>query len=56
MTKSILVTLAAFSMLPPLSPAQPLDPASLFKALGDSWPTYAGDYSSKRYSSLQQVN
>jgi alcohol dehydrogenase (cytochrome c) len=36
--------------------AQPLDPASLFKALGESWPTYAGDYSSKRYSSLKQVN
>ncbi|HEV2445595.1 MAG TPA: hypothetical protein VGS58_06725, partial [Candidatus Sulfopaludibacter sp.] len=36
--------------------AQPLDPALLTKALGDSWPTYSGDYSGKRYSSLKQVN
>src|SRR5579863_2590179 len=36
--------------------AQPLDPALLTKPLGDSWPTYSGDYSSKRYSSLKEVN
>ena len=36
--------------------AQPLDPALLTKPLGDSWPTYSGDYSGKRYSSLKQVN
>ena len=30
--------------------AQILDPALLLKPLGDSWPTYAGDYSGKRYS------
>ncbi len=56
MNKLVLVSLAAVSILPPALVAQPLDPASLFKALGDSWPTYAGDYSSKRYSSLKQVN
>ncbi len=33
-----------------------LDPALLTKPLGDSWPTYSGDYSSKRYSSLKQIN
>ena len=26
------------------------------KPLGDSWPTYSGDYSGKRYSSLTQLN
>ena len=36
--------------------AQPLDPALLTKPLGDSWPTYSGDYSGKRYSSLTQIN
>ncbi len=34
----------------------PLDPALLLKPLGDSWPTYSGDYSGKRYSSLTQIN
>jgi alcohol dehydrogenase (cytochrome c) len=34
----------------------PLDPALLTKPLGDSWPTYSGDYSGKRYSSLTQIN
>ena len=36
--------------------AQPLDPAVLTKPLSDSWPTYSGDYSGKRYSLLKQVN
>ena len=56
MTKLTLVSFAAFSLLPTLSVAQPLDPASLLKTLGDSWPTYSGDYSSKRYSSLKQID
>lgn len=33
-----------------------LDPALLLKPLGDSWPSYSGDYSGKRYSSLKQIN
>ena len=33
-----------------------LDPASITKPLGESWPTYSGDYSGKRYSSLTQIN
>src|SRR5580658_9947225 len=36
--------------------AQGLDTASILKPLGDSWPTYSGDYSGKRYSSLTQLN
>ena len=35
---------------------QMLDPALLAKPLGDSWPTYSGDYSGRRYSSLTQIN
>ncbi len=33
-----------------------LDPADLLKPLADSWPTYNGDYSGKRYSALTQIN
>ena len=35
---------------------QALDPAELLKPLSESWPTYSGDYSGKRYSALTQVN
>ena len=31
-------------------------PQDLLKPLSDSWPTYNGDYSGKRYSALKQVN
>jgi alcohol dehydrogenase (cytochrome c) len=33
-----------------------VSPAELLKPLKDSWPTYNGDYSGKRYSALTQVN
>jgi len=33
-----------------------LDPASLLKPLGDSWPSYSGDYTGRRYSALTQIN
>ena len=33
-----------------------VSPADLLKPLGDSWPTYNGDYSGKRYSALKQVD
>jgi len=33
-----------------------LDPAVLLKPLGDTWPTYSGDYTGRRYSSLTQIN
>ena len=32
-----------------------LDPAALLEPLGDSWPTYSGDYTGRRYSPLTQV-
>ena len=34
----------------------PLDPSDLLKPLRDSWPTYNGDYSGRRFSSLKQVD
>ena len=33
-----------------------LDPADVLKPLADSWPTYSGDYTGRRYSSLTQIN
>jgi alcohol dehydrogenase (cytochrome c) len=33
-----------------------LDPAQLLKPLGDSWPSYSGDYTGRRYSSLKQID
>jgi alcohol dehydrogenase (cytochrome c) len=35
---------------------QGLAPAQILKPLGDSWLTYSGDYSGRRYSALTQVN
>jgi len=37
-------------------PAQGLDPAVLVKPATDAWPSYAGDYSQRRYSSLTQID
>ena len=39
-----------------LCSAQSLDPTVLTKPLGESWPSYSGDYSGKRYSSLTDIN
>jgi acido-empty-quinoprotein group A len=36
--------------------AQGLDPAALLKPPTDTWPTYNGDYSGARYSTLDQIN
>jgi alcohol dehydrogenase (cytochrome c) len=33
-----------------------LDPATLLKPPTDSWPTFNGDYSGRRYSTLSQIN
>src|SRR5260370_8305477 len=34
---------------------QALDPGWLTKPATDSWPTYAGDHSQRRYSTLMQI-
>src|SRR5579863_1307630 len=48
---------AAFVLLPVSLAAQFLDPSVLKKANAiDAWPTYHGDYSGKRYSTLDQIN
>ena len=54
----LLVLFAALLAFPPTALAQGggLDPASLLAPLENSWPTYSGDYSGRRYSMLTQVN
>ncbi len=37
-------------------PAQELDPGKLLNPGTDSWPTFNGDYSGRRYSTLAQIN
>ncbi len=55
--KKILLTLP-FLFLPVVTLAQGggVTPQDLLKPLKDSWPTYNGDYTGKRYSALTQVN
>jgi alcohol dehydrogenase (cytochrome c) len=33
-----------------------LDPAAINKPLADTWPTYSGDYTGRRYSTLKQLD
>jgi alcohol dehydrogenase (cytochrome c) len=50
---------ALFAVSPAILTAQStggVDPADLLKPLKDSWPTYSGDYTGKRYSALDQIN
>jgi acido-empty-quinoprotein group A len=39
-----------------LAGAQALDPAKLLQPPTDTWPTYNGDYSGRRYSPLSEIN
>ena len=58
MTFKKLLTIASFVVAPALlsGQGQGLDPADILKPLKDSWLTYNGDYSGKRYSLLTQIN
>lgn len=53
-SKLILLLLSAICVLPAV--AQGLDPATILHPTPDSWPTYYGDYTGRRYSSLSQIN
>ncbi len=53
------IVCAAFLLIAPLlahAQGNGLNPPDILKPLSDSWPTYNGDYSGKRYSALKQVN
>jgi len=44
------------SWLAPLATAQELDAGALLKPATDTWPSYNGDYSGRRFSTLDQIN
>ena len=48
----------AIGMLAVAAPlwGQMLNPAILAKPPAGTWPTYSGDYSSRRFSSLDKIN
>jgi alcohol dehydrogenase (cytochrome c) len=52
MTKQLLL----FALLPIALGAQILDPVVLTKPATDAWPTYNGDYSGRRFSTLNQID
>jgi alcohol dehydrogenase (cytochrome c) len=54
MNRSRLFTAAL--LLACVSPAQMLAPKKLLEAPTDTWPTYNGDYSGRRFSTLTQIN
>ena len=47
--------IAAFAFAP-LAAGQMLNPQKLLEPPTDTWPTYNGDYSGRRYSTLAQIN
>ena len=51
-----LALLTAFVVSIALAAQSPLEPASLLKMPTDAWPSYHGDYSGRRYSTLTQIN
>ena len=52
----LFLTLAALPTLTEAQSSGGLDPAILLKPLADTWPTYSGDYTGRRFSSLTQIN
>jgi len=57
MIKKLLLAIS-LPLVPAILPGQGngVAPSELLKPLKDSWPTYNGDYSGKRYSALTQIN
>src|SRR6476469_1416960 len=51
-----LLGLSFAAALPLILSAQMLNPALLTKPATDSWPTYNGDYSGRRFSPLTQID
>jgi alcohol dehydrogenase (cytochrome c) len=57
LSKRLLAALCALSpVVLAAQDAAGVDPADLRKPLKESWPTYSGDYTGKRYSVLDQIN
>jgi acido-empty-quinoprotein group A len=52
----MLLVLFAFPLSARFAAAQELDPMALLRPATDTWPTYNGDYSGARFSTLDQIN
>jgi alcohol dehydrogenase (cytochrome c) len=52
----LLVLPMALAFGTPIVAAQGLDAGALLKPATDTWPSYNGDYSGRRYSTLDQIN
>jgi acido-empty-quinoprotein group A len=52
----VILLLLAVGVQAPQIAAQELDPAVFSKPATDTWPTYNGDYSGRRFSPLDQIN
>src|SRR6266852_4083994 len=52
----IALLLLLLAVRAPFAAAQGLDPATLLRPATDTWPTYNGDYSGARFSTLDQIN
>src|SRR5438128_3225274 len=52
----MVLSLATVPVLTRAQSSRGLDPALLLKPLADNWPTYSGDYTGRRFSSLTQIN
>jgi len=53
---SFLILALLIALLPVSVHGQILDPVLLTKPATDAWPTYHGDYSGRRFSTLSQIN
>ncbi len=51
-----LATIVALTVVTGISNGQILDPALLTKPATNSWPTFNGDYSGRRFSTLKQID
>src|SRR5258708_38902067 len=56
MGTAVLLLLLFLNLHAPLVTEQELDAAALLKPATDTWPSYNGDYSGRRYSTLDQIN
>ncbi|MBW8746931.1 MAG: acido-empty-quinoprotein group A [Acidobacteria bacterium] len=50
------IAVAAMTVAPAMAQKAWLDPADVLNPKPDTWPTYSGDYSGRRYSSLKDIN
>ena len=56
MNSSFFFSALCVALIPASICGQTLDPALLTRPATDSWPTYHGDYSGRRFSTLSQIN